>query len=149
MRALPLTGVPGKMTRRLAAMTLIGQGLALALGGMVARQLTVAGQIGGPGTTYLVGGLSLAVLAILVSGALRRPWGITAGWLVQVLTFASAVVLLPMVAVGVIFTSIWVLALTQGPKMDALTAQWHADQADQPHEPDDPDQNDQRDEEKA
>lgn len=130
MSALPLTGVPGKMTRRLAAMTLFGQGLTIALGALVARQLAVADGDPDQGTTYLFAGLVLAVLAIVVSGLLRRPWGVTAGWGVQVLTFASAVVLLPMVAVGVIFTSVWVLALTQGTRMDELTAQWHRDHPD-------------------
>lgn len=125
MNSLPLTGVQGKMTRRLAAMTLFGQGLAIALGALVARQLAVAGGEDDRGSTYLVGGLILAVIAIVVSGLLRRPWGVTAGWLVQLLTFASAVVLPPMIAIGVIFTSVWVLALTQGTRMDELTARWH------------------------
>lgn len=125
MSALPLTGVPGKMTRRLAAMTLFGQGLTIALGAMVARQLAVAFDDGESASTYLIGGLVFAVVALTAAGMMRRPWGITLGWVVQVLTFACAIVLMPMLVVGVIFTSIWVLSLTQGTKMDALTAQWH------------------------
>lgn len=93
-------------------------------GGLVARQLEVAvGDPDGRANAYLVGGIALAVLCILVSGLLRRPGGIWLGWGVQVLTLASAVVLPAMVIVAVIFGALWWLCLSQGHKMDQLTAQ--------------------------
>lgn len=120
MRALPLTGVPGKLTRRLAAMTLAGQAIAVFLGALVAWQLTVADGDAERGRTYLVGGCVLAVACLLGSGLMRRPFGVTFGWTVQLLTLASAVVLPAMLVVAVIFGGLWVLALWQGPRAEEL-----------------------------
>jgi hypothetical protein len=128
MRALPLTGVPGKLTRRLAAMTLAGQAVAVFLGALVAWQLTVADGDPDRGQTYLVGGCVLAVLCLLVSGLMRRPFGVTLGWAVQLLTLASALVLPAMLVVAVIFGGLWVLALWQGPRAEEL-ADRHAAEA--------------------
>jgi hypothetical protein len=119
-----LTSVPGTLTRRLAATSLIGQSMTVFFGGLVARQLEVAaGDPDGRADTYLFGGIALAVLCILVSGLLRRPGGVLLGWGVQALTLASAVVLPAMAIVAVIFGALWWLCLSQGHKMDQLTAE--------------------------
>lgn len=113
------------MTRRLAATTLIGQGMTVFFGALVARQLEVAvDDPDGRADVYLVGGIVLAVLCIVVSGLLRRRWGIWLGWGMQVLTLASAVVLPAMAIVAVIFGGVWWLCLSQGHKVDQLTAEW-------------------------
>jgi len=52
---------------------------------------------------------------------LRRPWGITLGWVLQLATLLSAFVVPMMLVVGLIFGALWVTALVQGVKMDALT----------------------------
>lgn len=118
-RMLPLTGVPGKITRRLAAMTLLGLAMTVLLGALVARQLEVAaGDPDGRATPYLVAGGVLALLCLLAVGQLRRPWGITLGWLLIGLTLAGGVVLRPMAVVAVMFGALWVLCLTQGYKVD-------------------------------
>lgn len=131
MRALPLTGVPGKMTRRLAAVTLAGLGMTVFFGALVARQFAVAaGDLDGRATTYLLGGTVLGLVCVLTAGLLRRPWGVTLGWVLLVLTAASAVVLPAMAIVALIFGGLWVLSLTQGYKMDRLTLQWEAENAD-------------------
>ncbi len=127
------------MTRRLAATSLIGQAMTVFFGGLVARQLEVAaGDPDGRATTYLVGGIALAVLCILVSGLLRRPGGVWLGWGVQALTLATAVVLPAMAVVAVVFGALWWLCLSQGRKMDQLTQERasaaHTDeQVDAPH----------------
>lgn len=123
------------MTRRLAATTLIGQGTTVFFGGLVARQLAVAaGDPDGRAQSYLLGGIVLAVLCVLVSGLLRRRFGIWLGWLVQALTLATAVVLPAMVVVAAIFGALWWLCLSQGHKMDQLTQQ----RASAPHTDDRP-----------
>ncbi|CAN5476813.1 hypothetical protein BH23ACT6_BH23ACT6_26610 [soil metagenome] len=128
MSALPPFAVPGKFTRRLAAVTLLGQAMTIFFGALVARQFAVAdGDPDGRATTYLIGGSALAVLCIAASGMLRRPGGVLLGWVIQVLTFATAIVLPAMIGVGLIFTGVWWLCLDQGHKVDAITARWEAE----------------------
>lgn len=125
---LPASRVPGTMTRRLAAASLLGQAMTVFFGGLVARQLEVAaGDPEGRADAYLAGGSALALLCILTSGLLRRPFGVWLGWAVQLLTLATAVVLPAMAVVALIFGSLWWLCLSQGRKMDELTAQRHTD----------------------
>ena len=118
--SLVLYGVPEKMTRRLAATVIGSQGLAVFFGALVARAIAAAQGTSSSGTFMAVGSV-IAVLCILDAGLLRRPWGITLGWLLQVATLASAVVVPMMLIVGLIFGALWVTALVQGAKMDALT----------------------------
>ncbi|GAA1162666.1 DUF4233 domain-containing protein [Ornithinicoccus hortensis] len=124
MRALPLTGVPGTFTRRFAGMTLIGQALAIGFGALVARGLALTDGDADAGRTYLIGGTILALLCVVAAGVLRRPFGITLGWLVQLLTLASALVLPAMLGVVAIFGALWVVSLVQGRKMEELSQRW-------------------------
>jgi hypothetical protein len=124
-------GVPGKMTRRLAGVVIGTQGLAVFFGALVARALAAAQGAHGSNTLLLVGSL-LAVLCILDAGLLRRPWGITLGWVLQVATVACAFVVPTMLLVGLLFGALWLTALVQGRRMDDHTervdAQWRAAQ---------------------
>ena len=122
MSALTFYGAPEKMTRRLAGTVIGSQGLAVFFGALVARGLASARGDAGSGSFLLVGSV-LAVLCILDAGLLRRPWGITLGWLLQVATLLSALVVPMMLAVGLIFGALWVTALVQGGRMDELTRQ--------------------------
>jgi len=54
---------------------------------------------------------------------MRRPYGITVGWLVQALTWASALVVPAMVGVALVFTALWVLLIVQGGKVDRVVAE--------------------------
>ena len=58
-----------------------------------------AGAIG-----YLLG---LAVVLVVVAGLLRRPGGVVAASIVQVLVVAAGVATWPMYVVGLIFAGIW------------------------------------------
>lgn len=121
--------VPGKFTRRLSAVALLGQALTVFFGALAARQFAVAGgDPDGRATAYLIGGTALALACVVVSGVLRRPGGVLLGWVVQGLTFATAFVLPAMAIVGLIFGGLWWLCLVQGNKMDAMSAQWAADE---------------------
>ena len=66
-------------------------------------------------------GLLLAGAALVAAVAMRSPRGVWLGWAVQIATFAYAIVTPMMIPVGVIFTALWVVALNQGRKADALT----------------------------
>lgn len=112
---------PGILTRRLCGATLLAQAISVFFGALVAWRLADA-QGDDRSTTYLWGGVAIAVLCVVAAGALRGPAGVALGWLAQVMTLAAGVVLPAMIAVAIIFGLLWWLCLSQGRRMDALTA---------------------------
>ena len=128
LRHVRFSGVPGKMTRRLASIVLAGLAMTVFFGGLVARQLELTqGGDADRANLLLAGACVLAVLAVVAAGTLRRPWGLTLGWVVLGLTALSTVVLTAMGIVTVLFGALWVLALVQGPKMEEMTRAWIAE----------------------
>ena len=127
MSRLPLYGTQGKFTYRLLAMALFGQSIILSFFALVARGNAIADGRPDDGQQLLWVGLGLALLALVASGLMRRPFGVTLGWLVQALTWASAVLVPAMIGVAVVFTALWVLLLLQGSKIDRIVAQREAD----------------------
>jgi hypothetical protein len=137
MSALTFYGTPGKMSRRLLAVVIGTQALVVFFGALVARSLAAVdslavaegSQSSGP---FLLIGSVLAVLCILDAGLLRRPWGVTMGWALQVATLACALIVPAMLLVGLLFGALWLTALIQGHAMDEHTrrvdAAWHAAQ---------------------
>ncbi|MEO3935574.1 DUF4233 domain-containing protein [Dermatophilaceae bacterium Soc4.6] len=128
MRGLTLYGQTGKFTSRMLMTVLVGQSLAVFFGALVARGIAVA-QGDTRGAAYLWVGVGLAVLAVLAAGTMRRPYGVTLGWLVQVGTFVAGAVLPMMVVVGAIFLAMWVTCLVQGAKIDVTDARRRAEAA--------------------
>jgi hypothetical protein len=120
MRRLPLHGQQGKFTFRLLAVALFGQSIILSFFALAARGNALADGRPEDGGRLLWVGLGLALLALVAAGLMRRPFGITVGWLVQVLTWLSAVVVPAMIGVAIVFTLLWVLMLVQGMKVDAV-----------------------------
>jgi len=127
MSRLPLYGTQGKFTFRLLAMALFGQAVILSFFALVARGNAIADGRPDDGQQLLWVGLGLALLALVASGLMRRPFGVTLGWLVQALTWASALLVPAMIGVAVVFTALWVLLLLQGSKIDRIVAQREAD----------------------
>jgi hypothetical protein len=125
MRGIVFYGTTGKFTWRMLATVLGGEALCIALGALVARGLAATDSTASP-TAYLVVGFGLAALAVVAAGTLRRPWGITLGWLVQALTLLSALVVPLMLVVGIFFLTMWVTCLIQGARIDAEVAQREA-----------------------
>ena len=119
MHRLPVYGATGKFTWRMLATVLLGQSIVVFFGALVARAIAAAGLDASRSTTYLLVGSGLAVLCILAAGLLRRPIGLLLGWLVQVLTLVSALVVPGMLIVGVIFLALWITCLVQGRRIDA------------------------------
>jgi hypothetical protein len=128
MSRLLLYGRQGKFTYRLLAMALFGQAVILSFFALVARGNAIADDRPADGQQLLWLGLGLALLALVASGLMRRPVGITLGWLVQALTWASALLVPAMVGVALVFTALWVLLLVQGGKVDRTVAQREAEQ---------------------
>ena len=126
MRRLPLFGTQGKFTFRLLAMALFGQAVVLSFFALVARGNAVADGRPDDGQQLLGVGLGLAAVALVASGLMRRPYGITLGWMVQALTWVSALLVPAMVGVALVFTALWVLLLFQGSKIDRLVARREA-----------------------
>jgi Protein of unknown function (DUF4233) len=103
-------GSLGRFTWRMLATVLAAQGIVVFLGALVARGL--ANAVGDDrDSTWLWVGVGLALLCFVAAGLMRRPWGVTLGWLIQVATFVSAAVVPAMLAVGVIFLALWVGSL--------------------------------------
>ena len=127
MTRLPVHGTQGKFTFRLLAMALFGQAIILSFFALVARGNAIADDRPDDGQRLLWVGLGLALLALVASGMMRRPFGVTLGWLVQALTWASAVLVPAMIGVAVVFTALWVLLLLQGSKIDRIVARRDAD----------------------
>lgn len=119
---LRLHGVGERMTRRLAAVALVGEAFAFFFGALVAYGLNRDSH----GRVALVIGMVLALVCFLASGTLRKPWGITLGWLLQVALIAWAIVVPAMIIVAVVFVALWITALFQGHKMDELTERHRA-----------------------
>jgi hypothetical protein len=126
MSRLPLYGTQGRFTFRLLAMALFGQAIILSFFALVARGNAIAAGHAEDGQRQMWVGVGLALLALLASGLMRRPFGVTLGWLVQALTWASALVVPAMVGVAVVFTALWVLLLLQGGKIDRIVAEREA-----------------------
>jgi Protein of unknown function (DUF4233) len=138
LRSLPFYGVPEKMTRRLAAVVIGSQGLAVFFGALVARGIAAADRESTAGGLLLVGSV-FAVVCVLAAGLMRRPWGVTLGWVMQVATLLSALVVPMMLVVGLVFLALWVTALVQGVAMDEHTrrvdARWYAEHGSDRQEP--------------
>ena len=81
---LPVVGVPGPMQRRLGAITLVGQTPVLLFGAMALWGLASAQN--DPRSGVVLGlGLFTTALAVVAAATMRRPFGVTLGWLVQLL----------------------------------------------------------------
>lgn len=73
-------------------------------------------------------GLALMVLLFLAIGTLRRPWGLTVGWILQAVVLATSLVVgWSMLVVGAVFVVLWWLAIHNGSRVDAMRAQDRAE----------------------
>lgn len=126
MSGLPVYGRQGKFTFRLLAVALVGQAVILSFFALVARANAIAAGRPEDGRTLLWVGMGLALLSLVAGGLMRTPVGVSLGWLVQLLTWVSGVVVPIMIGVGLVFTALWVLLLVQGRKVDRLVAEREA-----------------------
>ncbi|MEW1954257.1 DUF4233 domain-containing protein [Terrabacter sp. NPDC080008] len=126
MRSIVFYGRTGKFTFRMLATVLGGQSICILLGALVARALAATNQGTATSTAYLWVGLGLGALCIVAAGLMRRPWGVTLGWVVQALTLLSGLVVPMMFVVGLFFLALWVTCLVKGGPIDAEMARREA-----------------------
>ena len=126
MRSIIFYGTTGKFTWRMLATVLGGQSICILLGALVARGVTAADDGGGRSTAYLLVGFGLGALCVVAAGLMRRPWGVTLGWVVQALTLLSAAIVPTMLVVGLFFLALWVTCLVKGTQVDAEMARREA-----------------------
>lgn len=119
MKSLTFYGRLGKFSWRMLAAVLAGEAIVIFFGALVARALASAAG-SGSADTFLAVGSGLAVVCLLAAGLMRRPWGVTLGWLLQAAAILTAFVVPTMLVVGLIFLGLWVLVMVQGAKVDAL-----------------------------
>lgn len=121
MGRLPAYGRLGTFTWRMLATVLGAEAVVIFFGALVARGVAAAADDPKAGT-YLWVGSALAVLALLAAGSLRRPVGVTLGWVVQVATLASAFVVPMMLVIGLVFLALWLWCLVRGQQVDAAAS---------------------------
>ncbi|MFM6851967.1 MAG: DUF4233 domain-containing protein [Terrabacter sp.] len=126
MRSILFYGLTGKFTFRMLATVLGGESICILLGALVARGVSAANDGGGRSTAYLLVGFGLGALCVVAAGMMRRPWGLTLGWVVQALTLVSALVVPMMLVVGLFFLALWVTCLVKGAQIDAEMARREA-----------------------
>ena len=106
-----------KMQRRLCSVVLGFEGLVVFFGTLVASRMS---DHVSEGTALAVGG-GVALACILATGLLRRPYGITVGWVVQGVVLATGAIVPAMFVMGLIFAALWVSALRIGQIVAAPT----------------------------
>jgi len=65
---------------------------------------------------------ALAVLLFLAAGMARRPSGVRAGWVLQAAVIAAGLIVPAMLALGLVFFAVWVVAVIYGTKADRFAA---------------------------
>jgi hypothetical protein len=103
--------------RALLSAVLASEAIVIALAIPVAISvLDVAGGLAGG----VCGGL--AVLCLLVTGLLRRPWGVRAGTVLQVAILLTGFLVPTMFFLGVLFGALWATSLWMARKAEAVQA---------------------------
>lgn len=81
------------------------------------------GTVSGPPWVFITVGIALVIALILTAGFLTRPWGVTVGWILQVLILATTVLVPAMLIVGGIFTLLWALAIRWSRRVENMKNQ--------------------------
>lgn len=75
----------------------------------------------------IVGGAVVAVLMLVVSGLLRHRWAILAGWILQFVVLAAAILVPALAFVALIFGGMWAYATIKGASLDRRNARLAAE----------------------
>ena len=66
---------------------------------------------------------ALAVLLVLAAALVRRPRGLAVAWAMHVLVLLSGLLVPALAVLGLVFLTVWVVAIVYGAKGDRLAAQ--------------------------
>lgn len=76
----------------------------------------------------VIGGSVLALVFLLACGMVRRPGGYVVGWVLQLVLFATALVLPAMAFIAAACTLAWWYAVVKGTAIDAENRRRHEEQ---------------------
>ena len=105
--------------RVLGSSVLVIEAIVVMLAALVAAG---TGAVDSMGASLAVGGV-IAILLIASVGTLGRPYGITVGWIMQILVLAWGFWVPTMWIVGGVFAVLWFFAVRNGSRVDALRAE--------------------------
>lgn len=89
---------------------------------MFLAALVVFGLGALPPVPALVGGGLLCVALVATAGLLRYQWAFIAGWVLQGLILATAILVPLMVIVGAMFGGMWIYCMIRGGAIDRENA---------------------------
>ena len=104
------------LTESLGSIVLACEALTVFLASLVAFGLDAVHPL--PPVVALIGGGVLFVAMLVTVGLLRRPWGITLGWVLQALLVATGFLVPAMFFLGAVFAAMWTYAIITGTRID-------------------------------
>jgi len=110
----------------LASVVLGFESIIVFLGGLVIYGLgALPAQI--PDGWGIAAGTIVALLMLLTVGVLRRPWGIAAGWALQLVVALGAILVPALGVVALVFGAMYAYATIKGGELDRRNARRVAD----------------------
>lgn len=104
------------LAAKLGAVILGFESIVMILGGLVIYGLASL-PWGVPSWWAIVGGAVLAALMMVAAGAARFQWGITFGWILQLVVLACAVFNLAFILVFLVFGGMWAYAMITSARL--------------------------------
>lgn len=117
---------PRGAAESLGSIVLVFESIVVFLGGLVIYGLRALPDGIAP-WWGIVAGAVLAVLMIGLSALLRHPWGIAAGWVLQLVVVLGAILVPALALVGLIFGGMWAYATIKGASLDRRNARLAAE----------------------
>lgn len=108
---------PRTLTQKLGAIVLGFEAIVVFLAGLTVYGLRALPE-SIPSWWAIVGGAVLALVMIALAGAIARPGAIAAGWVLQLVVLASAVLVPAIALVALIFGGMWAYATIVGARVD-------------------------------
>lgn len=129
-------GGPRTLVQKLGAIVLGFEAVVVFLAGLTVYGLKALPE-GVPDWWGIVGGAVLALAMVVLSGAIARPGAIPAGWALQAIVLASALLVPAIALVALIFGGMWGYATIVGARVDrrGAASASAADRTDEPEQP--------------
>lgn len=108
---------PRTLTQKLGSVVLGFEAVVVFLAGLTVYGLKAL-PAGIPPWWGIVGGSVLAIAMIVLAGAIARPGAIPAGWVLQALVLAAALLVPAIALVALIFGGMWAYATIMGARVD-------------------------------
>ena len=113
---------PRTLVQKLGAVVLGFESLVVFLAGLTIYGLGALEPTGLPDWWGIVWGSVMAVLMIALAGLMQRPFAVPAGWVLQGLVAAGAILVPAILLVALVFGTMWGYATIAGARIDAQHA---------------------------